>query len=487
MRYRSKLTIALVGLTALTCGLLLWFVYQGASALLFKQVQGRVLAIASTAALDLPVATHEQLRAPADENSEAYHLIEQHLRRVRDANPDPALPVRFVYTMRPSAAQPDKWVYVADGEEPGKDKSHIGDAVVFKGSTGTELTLEQPKVNDDYTSDEFGTWLTASVPLRDTAGIAVALLAVDVSATAVRAELRQVLVTALGALTIASLVSLIAALRLAHWASSPLTLVKAVLDDIATGNLDARVKITRTDEFGEVGSAVNKMALSLQEREVLKGALSRYVSAHVADSITSQRNLPELTGAKRRITVMFCDIRNFTRFSNALPPEQVFAFLNEFFAEMIDSIFAHQGTLDKMLGDGLMALFGTPQDDPDHALHALQAALDMQSRLERLRAKWREHHASDLAIGIGLNTGDAMVGNVGSEARMEYTAIGDTVNIASRLESITKEQGCPIIISEATAEDIGNQIPTRKVAEVTVRGAAQPIAIYTPVSDSPAK
>jgi adenylate cyclase len=223
------------------------------------------------------------------------------------------------------------------------------------------------------------------------------------------------------------------------------------------------------------------MALSLQERAVLKGALSRYVSAHVAESVLSQRNLPELAGSRRRITVMFCDIRNFTRFSNALQPEQVFGFLNEFFAEMIDAIFKHHGTLDKMLGDGLMALFGTPQDDPDHAVHALEAALEMQGRLSKLRDRWKEHHASDLAIGIGLHTGDAMVGNIGSKDRMEYTAIGDTVNIASRLESATKENGCPILLSRETAKEIPVRIPLRQVAEITVRGVAQPMAIFTPL------
>jgi adenylate cyclase len=308
----------------------------------------------------------------------------------------------------------------------------------------------------------------------------VALMGVDVSADLVRAAMRRLLYITLGAVVIASIVSLLAAMKLAAWASSPLTLVKATLDEISRGNLDARVSMDRNDEFGEVGQAVNHMALSLQERAVLKGALSRYVSAHVAESVLSQRNLPELAGSRRRITVMFCDIRNFTRFSNALEPEQVFGFLNEFFTEMIDVIFQHHGTLDKMLGDGLLALFGTPHDDPEHAVHALEAAIEMQKRLEKLRGKWAQYHSSDLAIGIGLHTGDAMVGNVGSKDRMEYTAIGDTVNIASRLEAATKDHGCRIILSFDTASEIPVRIPLRQVAEITVRGVAQPMKIFTP-------
>lgn len=480
MRYRTKLSLALVGLTVLSCGLLLWLVYGGASDLLFRQVQDRVLAIASTGALNFPVEAHERIRTTADESGADYKEVEQRLRAIRDANPGPGMKVVFVYTMRPSGAKPDEWVYVADGEEQGPDKSHVGDVVEFVGSEGTELELDKVKVNPDYTTDEFGTWLSANVPLRDASGKAVALLGVDVSADSVRAEMRRLLYVTLGAVAIASLVSLLAAMKMAAWASSPLTLVKATLDEIGSGNLEARVSLDRDDEFGEVGVAVNHMALSLQERAVLKGALSRYVSAHVAESVLSQRNLPELAGSRRRITVMFCDIRNFTRFSNSLEPEQVFGFLNEFFSEMIEVIFKHQGTLDKMLGDGLMALFGTPQDDPEHAVHALDAAMEMQKRLEGLRGKWKQHHASDLAIGIGLHTGDAMVGNIGSKDRMEYTAIGDTVNIASRLEAMTKEQGCPILLSFDTAGEIPVRIPLRQVAEVKVRGVAQPMKVFTP-------
>lgn len=481
MRYRSKLSIALVGLTGLSCGLLLWLVYRGASELLFRQVQGRVLAIASTGALNFPIEEHERIRVAADESGADYAVVEERLREIRDANPGPAMKVVFVYTMRPSPTTAGKWIYVADGEEQGSDdKSHVGDPVEFEGRAGTELELEKVKVNPDYTTDEFGVWLSANVPLRDATGRAVALLGVDVSAEAVQAEQRRLLLMTFGAVGIASIVSLLVAMKLAAWASSPLTLVKATLDEIGSGNLEARVSLDRDDEFGEVGLAVNHMALSLQERAVLKGALSRYVSAHVAESVLSQRNLPELAGARRRITVMFCDIRNFTRFSNALEPEQVFGFLNEFFSEMIEVIFKHHGTLDKMLGDGLMALFGTPHDDPEHAVHALEAAMEMQKRLEGLRGKWKQHHASDLAIGIGLHTGDAMVGNIGSKDRMEYTAIGDTVNIASRLESMTKEHGCRILLSFDTASEVPVRIPLRQVAEVKVRGVAQPMKIFTP-------
>lgn len=488
MRYRTKLSIALVGLTALSCGLLVWLVYRGASNLLFRQVQGRVLAIASTGALNFPIEEHERLRVRADETGADYLKVEKYLREIRDANQDPEMRVIFVYTMRPSVTKPGKWEYIADGEEQGtKDKSHVGDPVEFQGIAGTELELDRPKVNPDYTTDEFGVWLTANVPLRDASGKPVALMGVDVAADSVRAEMRRMLFITMGAVAIASVLSLLASLKLAKWASSPLTLVKATLNEISSGNLEARINLERDDEFGEVGRAVNRMALSLQERAAVKGTLSRSVPGGVAERIASSRDLPALTGSRRRITVMVCDIHNVTRLSSSLEPEKVFGFLNEFFQEMVEAVFQHHGTLDKMLGDGLMALFGTPEEDPQHALHALEAAMDMQARFLKVQEKWMPGPSGHFSMGIGLHTGDALVGNLGSKDRMEYTAIGETVKIAEQLEAATEENRCSILLSRETAGEIPVHIPLRQVGVVNARGIVQSMAVFTPQPLGPTK
>ena len=479
MRYRAKLFISLVGLTMLSCGLLLWLVYGGASDMLFRHVQGRVLAIASTGALSFPIEAHERVRTSADEQSADYKLVEQRLRSIRDANASSNIKVRFVYTMRPSTSKPGHWEYVVDGEEEGKDKSHVGDAVSFHGRDGTELALGGPKVNDDYTTDSFGTWLWATVPLHDASGKAVALMGVDVSADSVRAEMRRLLHLTLIAVVIVSVASLLAAMKLALWASSPLTLVKATLDEIGRGNLDARVSLESKDEFGEVGHAVNRMALSLQDRHVVKDALARHVSPEVAEQVLSRGNLTELAGSRKRITVLYCDIRNFMAFSSALTPAQVVGCLNEFFTEMVAVVFRHRGTLDKMSDDGLTTFFGAPLEDSEHALHAVEAAMEMQSRMGVLREKWKPLDSSRLALGIGLHTGETIVGNIGSQDRMEYTAIGSLVGIPLQLEAATKKQGYPIVMSRETAAEIPAHIPLLQLTEITVPGVSEPMRIFT--------
>ena len=479
MRFRSKVILALIGLVLVSNGLLLWLSYRGASELLFRQIQSKVLSIATTAALSVDAAEHEKIKTREDEKGADYAAVQSKLRLARDANQREDVRARFVYTMRPDAAHPGQWMYVVDAQEDGEDKSHVGDPVKYESEDRGGLVLGVPRADEAFSKDEFGTWLSANAPIHNAAGQPVGLLGVDIAATGGIDEQHKLLRAGLVALAVSGLVAGLLSLALSRWVSAPLSRLKEAVDAIAGGQLETRLDVRAHDEFGEVGVAINAMASSLREREMLKGALARYVSSHVAESIVAENKLPDLRGEKRRITVLFCDIRNFTRFANSLPPEEVFAFLNEFFAEMIDVIFRHGGTLDKLLGDGLMALFGAPLDDPEHERHALEAALEMQERLVRLREKWRESSRAEIACGIGLHSGEAIVGNVGSEQRMDYTAIGDTVNIASRIEEATKETGCGILLSDSTAAALGGMFPLRKVGDVECRGVAQAVTIHT--------
>jgi adenylate cyclase len=150
-------------------------------------------------------------------------------------------------------------------------------------------------------------------------------------------------------------------------------------------------------------------------------------------------------------------------------------------------VFQHHGTLDKMLGDGLTALFGAPEEDSQHALHSLEAAKDMQERLARLQQKWMPGPSGHFSMGIGLHTGEALVGNLGSRDRLEYTAIGETVKLAARLEAATEENRCSILLSRETAGEIPVHFPLRQVGVVSGRGIVQSMAVFTPQPSEPAK
>jgi adenylate cyclase len=213
-----------------------------------------------------------------------------------------------------------------------------------------------------------------------------------------------------------------------------------------------------------------------EQRE--KQRLSRFFSPDVLRAVVRDRDGQSLQPRRRRVTVLFSDIRGFTTISERLQPEQVDEMLREYLTVMTEVVFRYGGTIDKYIGDGIMALYNAPYDDPEHAVNAIRTALEFQERAIPFSARWEARLGGTIRCGVGINTGDAVVGSLGSRQRNEYTAIGDTVNLAARLESITKDYGVPIIISEDTYKDVTGRFPTQELDTVTVKGKSQPVKIY---------
>jgi len=197
---------------------------------------------------------------------------------------------------------------------------------------------------------------------------------------------------------------------------------------------------------------------------------------YVVQQLLNNPNSFRLGGVNQTITVLFADIRGFTLMSEHEKPEKVVGLLNRYFSAMTELIFEHGGTLDKYIGDGLMALFGAPNASPADAMNAVKTAVAMQKRLITLNDELSGEGYARVSMGIGLHTGEATIGYIGSDRRSEYTAIGDTVNLASRLES--SAAGGEILISEATAEASGNLIPVNPREPLTVKNRVQPVNIF---------
>jgi adenylate cyclase len=176
--------------------------------------------------------------------------------------------------------------------------------------------------------------------------------------------------------------------------------------------------------------------------------------------------------------VLFSDIRGFTTLSEKGSPEDVVAQLNELFTRMVGVVFEHRGTVDKFVGDMVMALYGAPLDDAEHADHAVQTALAMIRSLNEMNQEWQGRGKPTLEIGIGINTGDMVAGNIGSDTIMSYTVIGDAVNLGARLESLNKDFGTRMIISESTRAELKGQYDIHPLGEVVVKGKTKPVAIF---------
>jgi len=229
---------------------------------------------------------------------------------------------------------------------------------------------------------------------------------------------------------------------------SPINVLVDIARKIGKGDLEQKVEMKRKDELGELGNTFNEMIKGLKDRDFIKDTFGRYVSKQVAEAILNGRL--ELGGERKRATVLISDIRNFTAISEKFPPEEVVDFLNEYFSEMVSVVTKYEGTLDKFIGDALLAVFGAPITHPDDAKRAVFAALEMQEKLKEFNKKRVKKGKNEIRIGVAVHTGNLVAGNIGSEVRMEYTVIGDTVNLTSRLEPLNKQFGTQILISEST-------------------------------------
>ncbi len=267
------------------------------------------------------------------------------------------------------------------------------------------------------------------------------------------------------------------AMKLSRKISEPLVELAAATEKIRDFELEP------SPHIGSIMKEVDDMSVAIDNMRSGLRSFKKYVPSDLVKELISLNKEASLGGEKKNLTVFFSDIAGFTTISEKLPPEVLVEFLGEYLGEMSQIIMDNKGTVDKYIGDAVMAFWGAPVEFPDHALQGAKAALAYQKRLKELSAIWTSQGKPDFYSRIGLNTGDIIVGNMGYEKRMNYTVIGDAVNLASRLEGINKTYGTTIILGENTYNDVKNQMETRFLDIVAVKGKSKGIKIYELISE----
>ncbi len=350
------------------------------------------------------------------------------------------------------------------------------------------MGLEQPAVESRLYADTSGLTLSGYAPIRSAAGTNVGLVGVDVSAARVAAIQDEVLRFALvafgGGLALLGLLTVV----LGRALRGPLAAVVRAAGEVAAGRFAARVRSERLDELGVLSRHFDEMAAGLEDREKIRALFGRFVSRDVARKLLEQRG--EIPPEQRDVTVLFSDLVSYSTVSETLPPQQIVALLNEYLEAMHGCVEAEHGCVLEYTGDGILAVFGAPATLPGHAGAAMRAALGMQSRLRALNDEWERSGRAEawksrgvetLRARIGLHTGLVVAGTVGARDRMKYGVIGDTVNVAARLETLNKELGTSILVSGSCLRELPAELRALLVprGEHRVKGRVQEVDVYS--------
>lgn len=274
------------------------------------------------------------------------------------------------------------------------------------------------------------------------------------------------------------LFGVLAAFWMARRIAQPLTDLSAAMGRVSEGDFEVRVNVARqtNDEVTDLARSFDQMAQGLRERERLRDTLGRYVSDPVAERILEEQDDLMLRGEVRQITVLFLDVRGFTGISERLSPTEVVALLNEYFDVVVDRVTAHGGSVNKFIGDAAMCIWGAPRRAENAERAAVKCAIEIQQSLATLSADRMRRGLSTVGFGIGINAGEAVAGNLGAARRLEYTVIGDAVNLAQRLES--QARAGEVLISQSVYEKVAADVVVASREPVRLKGKSQPVPLW---------
>ncbi len=463
-----------------------YFYYQARETLL-ESIQSQLLTAAKSFSGLISGDDMEALKSPEDMDSSAYARIQGVLYQIALTNDD----FLYAYTMR---IQDDDVLFVVDSPpsddtgdgqiSPDEMPEPVGE--VYPDAPSSMLKgFVHPSVDDQIYQDQWGWTISGYAPIKDYRGRNVGLLGIDMCAEHMEGKLTAIRRAGMLSLGVAGMLALGVTLVLARHITGPIKALHRGLSRVSAGDLDAVVPERGRDELGELSRHFNRMVGELREKQLLQSSLGKIMPREVVSRLLADD--PKLGGETAVACILFCDLRGFSRISEKLPPKILVGLLNDYFSAMVQAVEKHGGLVDKFVGDKIMAVFGHPISDDLAEARALQAGMDMLSACDGLNFSMALTSDLTLENSIGIHTGHVLAGNIGSPQRMEYTVVGDAVNIAARLEAKTRELDTRLIISVHAAAKIAplpGQLRLEK--ETRLEGRQETLDVYLLENKHPA-
>jgi class 3 adenylate cyclase len=431
----------------------------------------QLLNIARVTALAVDPALHAQVQRGLDSRSPAYLRIKRKLLAIHNE----VLLTTPIYTLADfdPATGTARRLVVSDGPGVPGELYHVPRELI----DSLRWTFEDgvARYTRIYTNAR-GTWITAIAPILDRAGRPAAVVNVDYPVEIYLDRLQELRRTILLASALGAVGTLLLGSLLARRLTRPIRALTQGVMRVAAGNLSDAIPVRSKDEVGQLTRAFNQMLEGLRQRDFIRSAFGRYVSAEVARALLESPEGLRFGGEKRIVTVLMSDLRGYTRFAERGDPAMVMEVLNGFLGRMTDIIIEHGGTINEFIGDAIFAVFGAPLEHLDHAERAAACALAMQHSMADINRDHATKGQPQFEMGIGLNTGEAVVGNIGSEQRAKYAVVGSAVNVAARVEGATV--GGQVFITDATRGQIADLAEVAEPILLDAKGLSEPLRLY---------
>lgn len=484
MRFRTKLYIALFVTAIISSSLAICFVYAEARRLTMNHFKHQIGSIVVTGTPFIDGNLVKELHVFGQMNTESYRKIQAQLEEIRLSNQHKDLHLQNVYTMFLNPAHPSQLLI---GVETKADPSKIlppGTPYTAENEDSVVAQYGNFFVTNAPSPGTYGTWFSAFAPIYDSSSHIIGMLGVDIDGTNLYEHLDSLMFSLIISLAAALIIGILLGFLLSHHFTKSLTIVQNTVEHIAHGDYSAKAHLKSKDEFNFLAEAVHEMGIGLRERQQIKDNFSRHVSFSILEKILLSP--PKIEAEKRKITALFADIRAFTKVTEHLSPEHTVHFLNDYFEKMVSTIFKYKGMLDNFRGDGLFIVFGLPFDDKNQEHHALEAAFEMQQAVANLNAKWGPEGCHPFVVDIGICTGMATIGFVGTEEKVQYRAIGYPLSIAQKIEKIIQNTDSHHIgISDSTYQACQDIAIAEEIQSIVLEKPSKEIKIFSAVPKPP--
>ena len=471
-RLAVRLAVVFVVVTLLTIGLVGVLVHQRQSREVEEGLGVQLLNIARVSALAIDPAAHADAARAGRADAPGYRRVVKTLKAIQDETLL-TTPMRTLTGYERGSMRARIVVSTADDERPGDAFTvapEAADLVVWTLDDGVA------RYSRIYRTPA-GVRISAFAPILEARNQIVAVLEVDYPVDFYFDRLRDLDTTILLGMLAGVLLASILAVLFARHLTRPIVALTGAAGRVAGGDLSVETLTVRSrDEVGQLTRAFNGMVEGLRQREVIRNAFGRYVSPEVAQAVLDSPDGLRLGGRKREITVLMSDLRGYTRFAEHGDPAGVMAVLNDYLGRMADIVIEHGGTINEFIGDAIFAVFGAPIEHADHAERAAATALAMQAANDALNEANAARGRPRFEMGIGINTGEAVVGNIGSEQRTKYAVVGAAVNLAARVEGCTV--GGQILMTESTVRYLGPLAAVAPPIHAELKGLDAPVALY---------